>query len=152
VKRVTLTFDNGPWPGVTDEVLDTLARADLRATFFVVGNQLRAPGARDLAARAVSEGHWIGNHTLTHSVPFGATDDRTLPEREIERTQVLIGDLAHPDRWFRPYGQGGVIDRNLLSDAAVDHLVNGGYSVVLWTSVPRDWEDVDGWVTPVEPL
>ncbi len=97
-------------------------------------------------ARAVSEGHWIGNHTLTHSVPFGASDDRSLPEREIETTQELIGDLAHPDRWFRPYGQGGVIDRNLLSAAAVEHLVNGRYSVVLWTSVPRDWEDVDGWV------
>src|SRR4051812_2369651 len=99
--RATLTFDNGPWPGVTESVLDTLAASSVLATFFVVGEQLARPGAAELAARAVADGHWIGNHTLTHSVPFGASDDPALPEHEIETTQALIGDLAHPDRLFR---------------------------------------------------
>ena len=146
VPRVTLTFDNGPWPGVTASVLDDLAAADVLATFFVVGDQLARPGARELAERAAAEGHWIGNHTLTHSVPFGASDDPALPEREIETTQTRIGALAHPDRLFRPFGRGGIIDTQLLSQAAVAHLRDGGYTCVLWSSVPRDWEEVDGWV------
>jgi peptidoglycan/xylan/chitin deacetylase (PgdA/CDA1 family) len=141
--NVTLTFDNGPWPGVTESVLDELARRDTRATFFVVGTQLRRDGARELASRAVAEGHWIGNHTMTHSVPFG---DGADPRTEIEAMQALIGDLAHEARWFRPYGRGGVIDGRLLSADAIEVLARGGYSCVLWNSVPRDWEDPDGWV------
>ncbi len=144
--QVTLTFDNGPWPGVTDRVLDVLADRDVAATFFVVGNTLERDGAYELAERAHAEGHWIGNHTWSHSTPLGADDDRTYAEAEIERTQALIGDLAHPCRWFRPFGQGGHITPQLLSPSAVDVLERGGYSCVLWNSVPRDWEDADGWV------
>ncbi|MEY2447635.1 MAG: peptidoglycan-N-acetylglucosamine deacetylase [Acidimicrobiaceae bacterium] len=139
--KVTLTFDNGPWPGVTEKVLDTLAARDLRATFFVVGNELRK--SRVLAERAASEGHWIGNHTMTHSVPLG---DGADPVEEIDATQDLIGDLAHRARWFRPFGRGGVLDDRLLSADAVAHLQHGGYSCVLWNSVPRDWEDPDAWI------
>lgn len=141
--KVTLTFDNGPWLGVTEGVLDTLAARDLKSTFFVVGKELARPGARDLAARAVAEGHWIGNHTMTHSVPFGDGGDHAV---EVESTQDLIGDLAHPSRWFRPFGRGGVLDERLLSADAVEHLCAGGYSCVLWNSVPRDWEDPDAWI------
>jgi peptidoglycan/xylan/chitin deacetylase (PgdA/CDA1 family) len=139
--RVTLTFDNGPWPGVTEQVLETLAARDLHATFFVVGNQLRR--ARPLAERAVAEGHWIGNHTMTHTVPLG---DGADPVVEIAATQALIGDLTHSARWFRPFGRGGVLDDRLLSDEALAHLQQGGYSCVLWNSVPRDWEDPDAWI------
>ena len=64
--RITLTFDNGPTPGVTDDVLEVLAQHDVPATFFVVGDRLRQPTGRALAERAKSEGHRIGNHTLTH--------------------------------------------------------------------------------------
>jgi peptidoglycan/xylan/chitin deacetylase (PgdA/CDA1 family) len=139
--RVTLTFDNGPWPGVTEQVLDTLAARDLHATFFVVGKQLRK--SRPLAERAVAEGHWIGNHTMTHTVPLG---DGADPVEEIAATQALIGDLTHSARWFRPFGRGGVLDDRLLSDDALAHLQQGGYSCVLWNSVPRDWEDPDAWI------
>jgi len=139
--KVTLTFDNGPWPGVTEQVLDTLAARHLRSTFFVVGNELRK--SRPLAERAVAEGHWIGNHTMTHSVPLG---DGADPVEEIEATQALIGDLAHASRWFRPFGRGGVLDDRLLSADAVAHLQQGGYSCVLWNSVPRDWEDPSAWI------
>ncbi|MEY2458544.1 MAG: hypothetical protein QOG30_374 [Acidimicrobiaceae bacterium] len=139
--KVTLTFDNGPWSGVTEQVLETLAARHLRSTFFVVGNELRK--SRPLAERAVAEGHWIGNHTMTHSVPFG---DGADPTEEIEATQALIGDLAHASRWFRPFGRGGVLDDRLLSAGAVAHLQEGGYSCVLWNSVPRDWEDPSAWI------
>ena len=147
MKKVTLTFDNGPDPkGTTAFVLDELARRRILASFFVTGRQLGRPRARDLAERAHAEGHWIGNHTLTHSIMFGDSDDASLPDREIGETQALIGELAHPDRLFRPYGAGGVISRRLLSAAAVAYLERGGYTCVLWNSVPRDWEADAAWV------
>jgi len=139
--KVTLTFDNGPWPGVTEPVLDTLGEYGVRATFFVVGKQLRR--ARALTERAAAEGHWIGNHTMTHSVPLG---DGADPVAEIDATQELLGLLTHPARWFRPFGRGGVLDEHLFSAASVAHLERGGYSCVLWNSVPRDWEDPDAWI------
>ena len=67
--RITLTFDNGPTPGVTDDVLDVLAGRDVPATFFVVGNRLREPAGRALAERAKAEGHRIGNHAHPHHPP-----------------------------------------------------------------------------------
>jgi peptidoglycan/xylan/chitin deacetylase (PgdA/CDA1 family) len=143
---VTLSFDNGPEPEVTPAVLEILARAGTPSTFFVLGKKLADPERRKLAQRALAEGHWIGNHTYTHSVPFGINPDPGACEKEIASTQVLVGELAHPDRLFRPFGGGGNLNRQLLSSRAVDFLSGGGYSCVLWNAVPRDWEDVDGWV------
>jgi peptidoglycan-N-acetylglucosamine deacetylase len=142
--EVTLTFDNGPDPETTPGVLAALAARDLRATFFVVGEKLEA--ARPLAERAHAEGHWIGNHTWTHRAPFGRLDDPAAPAREIERTQALIGELAHPDRLFRPVGGGGELGPHVLTPETTGVLTAGGYTCVLWNAVPGDWRDPDGWV------
>lgn len=147
MKKVTLTFDNGPDPnGTTDEVLDLLREHGIRSSFFVTGTQLSKPGARERAERAHAEGHWIGNHTATHAIMFGDSSDPALPEREIGAPQKMIGELGHPDRLFRPYGGGGIIDQRLLSRDAVTYLTEGGYTCVLWNSVPRDWEADVAWV------
>ncbi|XSC45191.1 polysaccharide deacetylase family protein [Bradyrhizobium sp. RDT10] len=61
---LTLTFDNGPEPGVTPRVLDILREHGIKTTFFVIGEKLGDPERYRLAARAHDEGHWIGNHTL----------------------------------------------------------------------------------------
>jgi peptidoglycan/xylan/chitin deacetylase (PgdA/CDA1 family) len=143
---LTLTFDNGPEPEVTPAVLDILAERGIRSTFFVIGQKLLDPRRRAVTERAHREGHWIGNHTFTHSVPLGLRPEPDVPDQEIVPTQDLIGDLAHPDRLFRPMGGGGVISPALLSHAVVDHLVGSRYSCVLWNAIPRDWEDPDGWV------
>ncbi|MBO9577594.1 MAG: polysaccharide deacetylase family protein [Microbacteriaceae bacterium] len=144
-RRLTLTFDNGPMPGVTETVLDVLAERGIATTFFVVGTDLRLPGRRGLLERAKAEGHRIGNHTMTHSVLLGATDDPEAPEHEIEQQQLQLGELASEERFFRPWGNGGLLGPHLLSPAAVDHLERGGYTLVLWNSIPRDWEDATGW-------
>src|SRR5262249_4638469 len=109
-RKVTLSFDNGPTPEVTPRGLDVLPARAVRSTFLVVGGRLRAPGMPEITRRAVAEGHWIGNHTLTHSVPLAEIDDLAAVDREIVATQELIGDLSHPDRLFRPFGRGGIID------------------------------------------
>jgi peptidoglycan-N-acetylglucosamine deacetylase len=142
---VSLTFDNGPDASVTPAVLDALARRNIRSTFFVVGEKLADPRLHRLAARAGEEGHWIGNHTFSHTVPLGRQSG-DVAEREIGRTQALIGALAHPDKLFRPYGGGGALDRGLLKASVVTYLTEGRYTCVLWNLVPGDWKDANGWV------
>lgn len=144
--RITLSFDNGPSEVTTPHVLDVLARRGILASFFVVGEKLADPVARRQAERAKAEGHWIGNHTWSHSTPLGELADPDVPEREIARTQVMLGDLASPERWFRPFGGGGRLGPHLLSPAALRHLEQGAYSCVLWNAIPGDWHDPDGWV------
>jgi len=143
-RRVTLSFDNGPTPGVTERVLDSLAERNIKATFFIVGKDLRDRRRRAIAQRAVAEGHWVGNHTMTHSVQLGDAPPE-VAHFEIEAAQRVLSDLARPEKLFRPYGGGGIISRHLLSAAAVDELRRRQYTVVLWNSLPRDWEDPKGW-------
>jgi len=143
---LTISFDNGPEPEATPRVLDILRQHGIKTTFFVIGEKLADPERRVLAARAHSEGHWIGNHTYTHSVPLGRQSEAETGEREIGRTQGLIGDLAHPDRWFRPFGGAGNLDNGLLKPSVVDYLCRNRFSCVLWNSIPFDWVDADGWV------
>jgi len=143
--KLTLSFDNGPYPDVTPGVLDALAEAGASATFFVCGKEARDPARRPLLERIRAAGHRIGNHTESHRVELGATRDPDAPRREIEAAQAALGAFADADRLFRPYGAGGVLGPRLLSAAAVRHLCSGGYTCVLWNSVPRDWEDVTGW-------
>ena len=143
--RLTLSFDNGPHPDVTPGVLDALAAADARATFFVCGKDARDPAHRALLAEIRAAGHRVGNHTQTHRIEFGATRDPDAPRREIEDAQAALADFTDSEKLFRPYGAGGVLGPRLLSRAAVSHLCDGGYTCVLWNSVPRDWEDPTGW-------
>ncbi|WP_210208598.1 polysaccharide deacetylase family protein [Rhodoplanes roseus] len=145
-RRVTLTFDNGPTPTVTPAVLDILGQRGIATTFFVIGGKLKEPAATTLATRAHASGHWIGNHTMTHSVAFGDRTDADYAAHEIEDTQALIGPLAHPDKLFRPYGKSGRIGPHLLSRAAGSILLAKRYCSILWSSVPGDWRDPDGWV------
>lgn len=142
--KLTLTFDNGPTPGVTEPVLDALGERDLLATFFVVGRDLLEPGRRELAQEAASRGHWHGNHTMTHSVQLGDATGPDLPHFEIEHSQRVLGQLSHPDKFFRPWGNGQISTR-ILSRDAVALLTERAYTCVLWNCVPRDWEDADGW-------
>lgn len=103
------------------------------------------PQKREILQSAREAGHRIGNHTHTHTIQLGTTNDPQIVADEIGLAQDAIGDLSEPERWFRPCGGGGNIGPNLLSPAALDVIYAGQYSVVLWNSVPRDWLDPDGW-------
>jgi peptidoglycan-N-acetylglucosamine deacetylase len=143
--QVTLTFDNGPEPAVTPRVLDILANAGIPATFFVLGSKLADPECRAIAKRAAAEGHWIGNHTKTHSLPLGLIKEPNAVLDEIMDTEALIDELAHPDRLFRPFGGGGDLGPHLLNRAALDILRQQQMTCVLWNAIPRDWENPRGW-------
>nr|WP_314076060.1 polysaccharide deacetylase family protein [uncultured Roseococcus sp.] len=144
MQPICLTFDNGPEPDVTPGVLDVLARRRLAATFFVVGEKLRAPAGRALAERARAEGHRLGNHTLTHGAPLGR---RSAAEavQEISETDALLGALHGPDRLFRPNGGGGALGAHLLNAAARQYLEAHGHTVVLWNAVPGDFREPEAW-------
>lgn len=146
MKRLTFTFDNGPAVGQTAKILDFLAARSIKATFFVTGQSLSNPDARRLAERAHAEGHWLGNHTLTHGEPLGIDGTRARVEREIGETERLLGTLAHPQKFFRPNGKGH-LGPHLLSQDALAYLVENNYTVVTWNNVPRDWiEPHTAWV------
>ena len=107
---VTVTFDNGPEPSVTPRVLDVLARRGVRTTFFVIGNKLLTRDARACTERAHAEGHWIGNHTWTHSRPLGerpgaaTADPGDRAHAGRDRRSVALRPTVPTHRWRRPPG------------------------------------------------
>jgi peptidoglycan/xylan/chitin deacetylase (PgdA/CDA1 family) len=145
-RRVTLTFDNGPTPGVTDQVLDILAERSLRAIFFVVANRVEGDAAaRALLTRMVGDCHRVGNHSLTHGRPLGELrEQETIAE--IATARDVLREFTGENFLFRPWGTEGQLDRRCLNRSAVDYLVSGKHTCVLWNSVPRDWADPGGWV------
>ena len=83
---VALTYDDGPSPPYTDQLLDVLAKHDVKATFFMIGNRIEK--YPETVNRVIAEGHQIGNHSYSHPLlgflpPF-------YVRRQIERTDALI--------------------------------------------------------------
>ena len=145
-RRVTLTFDNGPTPGVTDQVLDILAERSLPAIFFVVANRVDGDAAAcALLTRMVRDGHRVGNHSLTHGRPLGELGKQETIA-EIATARDILREFTGDSFLFRPWGTEGQLDRRCLNRSAVDYLVSGKHTCVLWNSVPRDWADPGGWV------
>lgn len=126
---IALTFDDGPHPEKTPEILDILRENQIKATFFVVGENAR--NNEDVIERIINEGHEIGNHTFRHKYLFGK--DRGLMEREIDLCDdVIFNHSEYSSHLFRP--PGGLFDSTLTSICA-----ERGYSVVLWSIDTRDW-------------
>lgn len=123
---VALTFDDGPHPVFTPQILDLFEQYQLRATFFLLGQH--AVDQRDLVARMVAAGHAIGNHTFSH-IRMPQTR-RWQRWRELWQTQQVLA--PYRVRLFRPpYGgqsYGSRFDALLF-----------GYEVVGWTFHIEDW-------------
>jgi peptidoglycan-N-acetylglucosamine deacetylase len=99
-RGVALTFDDGPTPGVTDPILDALGEAGAHATFFVLGDHVRAHP--DLVRRASDEGHLVGNHTMHHHRYGLLRRDRYWLD-EVAGAQAAIEDVIRKKpRLFRP--------------------------------------------------
>jgi peptidoglycan/xylan/chitin deacetylase (PgdA/CDA1 family) len=143
--KVTLTFDNGPDPEATPMVLDCLAQHGVKSTFFVLGQKVSTPAGLDLARRASSAGHWIGNHTWSHTGRLGDAT-REVALQEFERTEEALSWLKQAVPLFRPRGGAGRLGKGLLHPAVIDRLTADGYTCVLWNSVPGDYRDPDGWM------
>jgi peptidoglycan/xylan/chitin deacetylase (PgdA/CDA1 family) len=98
-KLVALTFDDGPWPGQTDKILDILAQKRIKATFFMLGGRVK--GSPELARRVRDEGHLIGNHTLGHKEL--TKESPAEIRRQIRAGAEAIKSATGVDPvWFRP--------------------------------------------------
>jgi peptidoglycan/xylan/chitin deacetylase (PgdA/CDA1 family) len=126
-------------------VLDSLSRHGVKSTFFVLGQKVSTPAGLDLARRASREGHWIGNHTWSHGARLGNLD-RESAVGEFDRAEQALSWVNQPVPLFRPHGGAGRLGRGLLHPAVVERLTLGGYTCVLWNSVPGDFRDPDGWM------
>jgi len=144
--KVTITFDNGPEPPITHHVLDVLAQHGIKTSFYVIGRKMESEEGRAAVVRAKAEGHWIGNHSYSHSISLGASDDLAIYDVEVTRSQEIIGALAHPDRLFRPFCNAGVMDTRVFKRGHIQQLAADGYTCVMFNAVTRDWEDREGWV------
>jgi peptidoglycan-N-acetylglucosamine deacetylase len=142
---VSLTFDNGPTPGITEPVLDLLAEHRVPATFFAIGRKLATPEGQALGRRIVGDGHQLGGHTWSHSIQFGGAGDAVITE-ELADTRMAVEEAGGDGLLFRPYGAGGVIDERLMSAFGATSLCSSGYTCVLWNVLPGDWRDQTGWV------
>lgn len=121
-----LTIDDGLDPAVTPLILDTLARHDAKATFFVLGQSiLDHPG---LADRCLAEGHELANHQMTDT-PAIALDASELERHVLETHEALI-EITEP-RWFRPGG-------GIVTERAVEVSRRLGYRVALGSVFPID--------------
>lgn len=121
-KRVFLTFDDGPIPEVTPWVLDTLDRFGVKATFFMVGQNVeRNPGLLEEVRR---RGHGVGNHTLHHIQGSSATTLRYMRD-SAEGARLTGSDLFRPPHgWLRP--------RQMMA-------LKKHYKVIMYDLVTRDY-------------
>jgi peptidoglycan/xylan/chitin deacetylase (PgdA/CDA1 family) len=128
---VALTFDDGPDPEVTPRVLDALAAAGARATFFVLGE--RAARHPQLVRRAMREGHTVGNHTYSHPRCPGLGGDALA--RELESTDALLRGTAGTPIFRPPHGK--------LTPRQVWALTRMGRRIALWSCDSRDYLGAD---------
>ncbi|MBW6469034.1 MAG: polysaccharide deacetylase family protein [Coriobacteriia bacterium] len=128
-KVVALTFDDGPWPTQTEQVLDILAEADVTANFFMVG--YLAERYPDIARRVADEGHLIGNHTQDHTILSRQSAEVTR-EQIATGSQTLEAVTGAAPVWFRP--PGGGMNTSVLREAK-----RAGMDLVMWDVDPQDW-------------
>ncbi|HET8662629.1 MAG TPA: polysaccharide deacetylase family protein [Micromonosporaceae bacterium] len=128
---VALTFDDGPHPTYTPQILDLLRSYGVRATFCVVGTQVRQYPA--LVARMVREGHSLCNHSWHHDTSLGS---RTAAEirSDLSRTNAEI-QRAAPGARIRYFRQPGGRWTPLVIQVAADL----GMVSIDWDVDPRDW-------------
>lgn len=127
-KVIALTFDDGPWIRTTPQVLQILKKEDIKATFFWVGQYLKAHP--EIAQQVVAEGHAIGNHTWHH---WYRQQNQPTAAHEINDTAELIYKTTGTKTLvFRPPG-------GLLNNGLVDYAKEQNYVTVMWSVDSMDY-------------
>lgn len=103
---ICLTFDDGPKASTTPELLDILEENDARATFFVVGDSLKAADAKEIVGRELALGCQVGNHTMNHENLKNITDEEIT--QQIEGVNDILTGWGYPKASTvrPPYGAG----------------------------------------------
>lgn len=127
-----LTFDDGPIPEVTPWVLEQLASRDLKATFFMVADNVRKHP--EVYRQVIEAGHAVGNHTYHHLQGLKSTTDGYLKDT------ILADDLLHTPYFRPPHG---------FIKPSQYRAIRARYQVVMWDVVPHDY---NAGITPERTL
>ena len=135
VKKIALTFDDGPYPATTEPILDLLKEYGAKATFFVLGNRVeRYP---ETVKREVEEGHEVANHTFNHVYFKDAIKSITIQEEIVSTDRLLMELTGRKPMLFRPPG-------GFYSEESIRIAKQLGYTTVLWS-----WhKDTNDWRSP----
>lgn len=127
-QSIYLTFDDGPVPGATDYVMNELAKRSQKATFFVVGDNVRK--YPKLANELIMAGHRLGNHTFNHLNGWKSKKETYL--KNIDKCSNQLNALGVSSTLFRPpYG--------LISPAQARE-VSKFYEIVMWSMLSGDYD------------
>ena len=128
--QLALTFDDGPNPAITPQLLDLLAEHNVRATFFLIGAYVRQQPA--LTRRLAAAGHVVGNHTMTH--PWLAWQSSARIRAELTGCNHAIEDATgQPVRLFRP-------PHGARRPAVLEIARDLGLTTVQWNLIANDWQ------------
>lgn len=133
-RELALTFDDGPNPAWTPQLLDLLAEHEVRATFFMIGTHAQAEV--ELARRVAAAGHVIGNHSWSH--PNLARSSTARVYEELKRTQETLEQIIGATiRYFRPpFGARRPVVFRVARQL--------GLEPVLWNAMTADWKEPSG--------
>jgi peptidoglycan-N-acetylglucosamine deacetylase len=128
---IALTFDDGPNSTLTPKLLDLLAARHIKATFFVIGQNVAEHP--EIVERAAREGHEIGNHTWSHPNLAKMSDEAA--RRELRRTDDAIKNTTgiRPTLMRPPYGSITPRQKRWFHEEF-------GYEIILWDVDPLDWK------------
>ena len=128
---IAMTFDDGPSATLTPKLLDLLAARHIKATFFVIGENVAEHP--EIVARAAREGHEIGNHSWSHP-NLGKTSDQSV-RSQLQRTDDAIKNATgkRPTLMRPPYGSITDREKHWIHDEF-------GYQIILWDVDPYDWK------------
>jgi peptidoglycan-N-acetylglucosamine deacetylase len=128
---IAMTFDDGPSSANTPRLLDILKQRNIKATFFLIGQNVASNP--DIVRRILADGHEIGNHSWTHPQLSKLPDDRVTAE--ITKTQDAIKDASGftPTILRPPYGAITARQREWIESKF-------GLSIILWSVDPFDWK------------
>lgn len=128
---LALTFDDGPHPSNTPRLLDILKERNVKATFYVVGtNVKRYP---EIMRRIVAEGHEVGNHTVTHGNLTKMSPDQVRSELRRSHDSILASTGVAPRTMRPPYGAITSSQKSWIRREF-------GYPAILWSVDPEDWK------------
>ncbi|MFZ1288521.1 MAG: polysaccharide deacetylase family protein [Melioribacteraceae bacterium] len=130
--EIVLSFDDGPHPINTPKLLNLLKKENIKALFFIVGQNIESGKNFDIVKRAFDEGHVIGNHTYSHKNLKKLSDVEI--KSEILRAEELVGNYLTIPKLIRPpYG---------AADMRVNKIIHElGYFSVLWNIDTLDWKN-----------